>query len=412
MVASTVPRFMLIILVTSEICLRIAAQVTVDVQDPQLIYTLAGGTVANTPWNNGNSPFWGLCGGVIGTRPVGNSVTLIFNGTYVTATLLSAKDGSPSVQLIVDGTPVNPINIQDGTLSDSDFTTCNPLTTSSGTLAAGTHNATLVQLNNLGVMFFHNFIYTPLPVIVSVTSTVTTAVGPSTTSNPASGASTTGGAVATSSSSHSPVGPIVGGVLGGLVIVILAGLWLWRHKHQQRKGSSGKVHENTGVAAYRRSLEEQEDKETSTTAQQRPFSFGHGQSVVGAQHVDIEALPDQQRAVATTITQTPSIASEMSPQRALPALPAPPNTTNPNQFEIIERLISQNVPRQDIVSIVRTMAAAGPSGSGIEAGGDQLRAEAVQRQSDTHTSAMGIEMPQQGEGQHPPMYDFKDGRQI
>ncbi|KAG8984538.1 hypothetical protein FRB94_004673, partial [Tulasnella sp. JGI-2019a] len=143
MAASIFLCFMSIILVILEICLCIAAQVTVDVQDPQLIYTLAGGTVANTPWDNGDSPFWGLCGGVIGTRPVGNSVTLIFNGTYVSATLLSAKDGSPSVQLIVDGIPINPINTQDVTLSKSDFTICVPLTTSSGMLTAGTHNATL-----------------------------------------------------------------------------------------------------------------------------------------------------------------------------------------------------------------------------------------------------------------------------
>ncbi|KAG9020699.1 hypothetical protein FRB95_003654 [Tulasnella sp. JGI-2019a] len=406
MAASISLCFMSIILVILEICLRIAAQVTVDVQDPQLIYTLAGGTVANTPWDNGDSPFWGLCGGVIGTRPVGNSVTLIFNGTYVSATLLSAKDGSPSVQLIVDGTPINPINTQDVTLSKSDFTICVPLTTSSGMLTAGTHNATLVQLSGPGAMFFHNFIYTPLPVIISVTSTVTTAIA---TSNSVSAASPTGAAVTTSSSSPSPVGPIVGGIIGALVIAVLAGLWFWRQKRQHWKGGSGSVYENTGAAAYRRSLEEQDYRETSTTILQRPFSFGHSQSTVDAQHMEIEALPDQQRAAATT-TQTPSVALEMSSQHSLPVPPAPLSTTNPNQLEIIERLIGRNVPRQDIVSIVRTMAAAGPSGSGTEASDGSKRADAVQRQADTYISAMGIGIPQQGGAQHPPTYDFKDGR--
>ncbi|KAG9003402.1 hypothetical protein FRB94_003110 [Tulasnella sp. JGI-2019a] len=240
-----------------------------------------------------------------------------------------------SMKLIVDGTPISPINTQDSTLVGFDFTTYVSLTTSSDTLTAGTHNATLVLLQELGVVFFNNLIYTPTTVEPSASNSTPTA--------------------------HSLI------------------------------------------------LEEQEYKETSTAAQQRPFSFGRSQSIVATQHVDIEVLPDQQKAAATTTTRTPSIASELSPRGALPALPAPPSTANPNQFEIIERLISQNVPRQDIISILRTMAAAGPSGS---VAGDQQRAEAVQRQPNTHTSEMEIEMPQQGEGQHPPTYDFKNGRWV
>ncbi|KAG9017789.1 hypothetical protein FRB93_004600 [Tulasnella sp. JGI-2019a] len=404
---------MLTTLVISKICSRIAAQVTVGTQDPQLIYTLAGGVVVNNNmgrWTASNSPFSDKCGGVIGTGLAGNSVTLIFNGTYVSATLLLAQDSSQSVQLLVDGAAINPINTQDGSLPTTDFATCAPITTSSGTLTAGTHNATLVQLENHGWMFFHNFIYTPIPVTVSATSTVTTAVGPSTTLNPASAASTTGGAVATGSSSHSSVGPIVGGVLGGLVIAILAGLCLWRHRRQQREGDDN-LHENNGAAIYRGSSEEQEYKETSPSAQQRSFSFGRSQSIANAQHVDMEGLPDHQIVAATTTMQTPSIASELPQHRALPALPPSPSPANPNQLEIIERLINQNVPRQDITAIIRTMAAAGPSGSGAEVSGDQQRAGAIQRQPDTHTSETGIEMLRQGQEQHPPMYDFKDGRQ-
>ncbi|KAG9035418.1 hypothetical protein FRB95_011283 [Tulasnella sp. JGI-2019a] len=282
-----------------------------------------------------------------------------------------------SMKLIVDGTPISPINTQDSTLVGFDFTTYVSLTTSSDTLTAGTHNATLVLLQELGVVFFNNLIYTPTTVEPSASNSTPTA--------------------------HSLVGPIVGGV-GALMLAILAGLWFWQHKRQQREGD-GDMHENTSAAI----LEEQEYKETSTAAQQRPFSFGRSQSIVATQHVDIEVLPDQQKAAATTTTRTPSIASELSPRGALPALPAPPSTANPNQFEIIERLISQNVPRQDIISILRTMAAAGPSGS---VAGDQQRAEAVQRQPNTHTSEMEIEMPQQGEGQHPPTYDFKNGRWV
>ncbi|KAG8984539.1 hypothetical protein FRB94_004674 [Tulasnella sp. JGI-2019a] len=277
-------------------------------------------------------------------------------------------------------------------------------------LTAGTHNATLVQLNGPGAMFFHNFIYTPLPTFISVTSTVTTAGRPSATSNSASTASTTGAAVSTSSSHHSPVGPIVGGVIGILVIAILAGLWFRRQKHQPREGG-GDAHENTGAAAYRRSFEQQDYRETSTTILQRPFSFGHSQSTVDAQHMDIEALPDQQRAATTTTTQTPPITLEVSSQEALLAPPGPPNTTNPNQLEIIERLIGRNVPRQDIAAIVRTMAAAGPSGSGTEANGDQQRAEAVQRQPNTHISEMEIEMPRQEQELPPPVYNLIDGGQ-
>ncbi|KAG9020350.1 hypothetical protein FRB95_004610 [Tulasnella sp. JGI-2019a] len=83
MVASTSFRFMLTTLVISKICSRIAAQVTVGTQDPQLIYTLAGGVVVNNNmgrWTASNSPFSDKCGGVIGTGLAGNSVTLIFNG--------------------------------------------------------------------------------------------------------------------------------------------------------------------------------------------------------------------------------------------------------------------------------------------------------------------------------------------
>ncbi|KAG9017791.1 hypothetical protein FRB93_004602 [Tulasnella sp. JGI-2019a] len=362
-------RFMSILLVTLEICLGIAAQVTVGVHDPQLIYTPGGGVAAKIgPWNEGNPPFPDNCGGVIGTGTAGNSVTLIFNGGRFSISTAHCQWDSDQL----DQHP----------LVGLDLTTCVPLITSSDTLTAGTHNATLVLLQELGVMLFNNFIYIPATVEPS--------------------------ALNSTSIAHSLVGPIVGGVLGVLVIAILAGLWFWRHKRQKREGG-GDAHENTGAATHRSSLEEQEHKETSKTAQQRPFSSG-SQSIVDAEHVDIEALPDQQRAVTMTTIQNPSIDSELPTRRPLPALPPSPSTMDPSHYEIIERLINQNVPRQDIAVIVRTMAVAGPSYSGVEASGDQQRAEAVWRQPlDTHIPAIGTEMPRQGQEQHPPMYDFKDG---
>ncbi|KAG9003405.1 hypothetical protein FRB94_003113 [Tulasnella sp. JGI-2019a] len=486
MPVSTFFGVMSMILVILACSLNITAQVTVGVQDPQLIYSLPGGVNVNNNmdlWTNSTVPFSDACGGVIGAQNPGNSVTLMFTGTSVTATLLSALDSSLAVQLFVDGVAIKLLRTQDNSLGSTDFATCAPLTITSDPLAAGTHNATLVQLDPLGGwMFFHNFVYTPLPDAVTATVTAFTTLTPTPTPTPISStgstsassstpaptlssfpssglsttksstsdspASTTAAAVAATASTHSPVGAIVGVVIGLLVIAILVALWFWRRKRQQRETDDDMPEYKPygGGPIRRRSSGDQIYKDISPITQPQRFSFARGQTAADARYVDLEAMQKpaavasrghQQRPSAAPLipitTTRDSLATSNSSSRILaapsvinhvsppPSSAAATTTTDSSQerLELIERLVNQNVPRQDIAAVIRSMAAAELSGgsSGSKGGRDMRKAAATQRQrKEIYTPEEGgIEMSQRGQEEHaeaPPMYDFKDGRRV
>ncbi|KAG8886276.1 hypothetical protein FRB98_001373 [Tulasnella sp. 332] len=426
---------------------------------PLSVSPLTRSSFANpsTSYTNSNSPFDAACGGVIGTQFVGNGATFLFNGTSLTATLMAAQDSSQKVQLMIDGIVVQQTSTQDLTLPAADFSTCSPVTLQSELLSdSTTHNATITNLDTTGGwMFFHSFSFTPLPIIISVTSTVTTIVPsgasaidfstslPSTTpsnTNPpsivtssstkssASATSTT--AVATAASKPS-TGPIIGGVIAALIIILLVGLWFWRHRRQQRLNDTT---EYGGTVDRRTSPGDHIFKEGLPATIARPASFGRRRST-DARYIDLEAIPK------LAATRMHPISRELQQQPPIPSVPiwdaavveqpsrrpsAPAslvNHTNPHpspglsginqdRLDLVERLVNRNVPREDIAAIIRTMAAAELGGS--KPSPDQRRSQAALRRHDIHIPELEM-MIRQGREQlqeAPPMYDFKDNRLV
>ncbi|KAG8874293.1 hypothetical protein FRB97_006011 [Tulasnella sp. 331] len=418
-----------IILAILSVCLSIAAQVTIGIQDPQLIYQSWGIPVVNVDsYTNSNSPFDAACGGVIGTQFVGNGATFLFNGTSLTATLMAAQDSSQKVQLMIDGIVVQQTSTQDLTLPAADFSTCSPVTLQSELLSdSTTHNATITNLDTTGGASAIDF-STSLPSTTPSNTNPPSIVTSSSTKSSASATSTT--AVATAASKPS-TGPIIGGVIAALVIILLVGLWFWRRRRQQRLNDTT---EYGGTVDRRTSPGDHIFKEGLPATIARPASFGRRRST-DARYIDLEAIPK------LAATRMHPISRELQQQPPIPSVPiwdaavveqpsrrpsAPAslvNHTNPHpspglsginqdRLDLVERLVSRNVPREDIAAIIRTMAAAELGGS--KPSPDQRRSQAALRRHDIHIPELEM-MIRQGREQlqeAPPMYDFKDNRLV
>ncbi|KAG9038001.1 hypothetical protein FRB95_003394 [Tulasnella sp. JGI-2019a] len=157
-------------------------------------------------------------------------------GVAATVALYGDRLGA-TAQILVDGTSVQSVDTV-GNVTEVWTKQCRLIIASTPALSYGIHNMTLEQ-SGPGYLYFGNFTYaTSLPASVStvVTSSTIAASLTATSASAASSNSTTSAAQA--GASHSPTGPIVGGVVGGLVLLVIVAVVAWillsRRRHSQR----------------------------------------------------------------------------------------------------------------------------------------------------------------------------------
>jgi len=177
----------------------------------------------------GTTAYTENCGGLGSLCNFNDSASLLFNGTSVTVNFLARWNGVVNASVFLDGqlwTQVNTSNFYvEPFFDDLPWTTtqCLPISaTTSGLSPDVQHNITIQKPTNdptFGfVLLFQSFEYTP--------------VGETTQSVPPLES-----ASAPTSSSHTNVGAIVGGTIGGLVLLAAAAAFIFfvlRRKQQTR----------------------------------------------------------------------------------------------------------------------------------------------------------------------------------
>ncbi|KAG8874753.1 hypothetical protein FRB98_008241 [Tulasnella sp. 332] len=166
-----------------------------------------------------NAGYWDICGGVVLLNSsVVSTATFLFNGTEITVYFHVLTHGG-FAHLYLDGEYWETI----GTGWSSSSDECLMSTSINIGLSEQTHNVTVINSDPLYVSYLAGFSYIPFTYVTPTTTlslTTETQTTAAATSAISAAASAISAATSTISATPRSIGPIIGGVIGGLVILL------------------------------------------------------------------------------------------------------------------------------------------------------------------------------------------------
>ncbi|KAG8883047.1 hypothetical protein FRB97_007312 [Tulasnella sp. 331] len=336
---------LLLLLWMPTLILSTPANVTVQANDPNLIYA-GTGTYSPTNMYGGPKNIFTLCQEYVtaATDTAGNSVSLNFTGTAVSYTFLLDHDGS-TAQILIDGQQVDAVNTNNAT-TEAD-TNCFMITKSVA-VTSGTHTITAVNQVTTGqfVMYFLNFAYTPVdPSTTSASQSSSTSAAPTPNQSAPTPANTS------TSTNHTP---IIAGAVGGVIglLFFLAAIFYVRKRRQNHvvdlidneEGDRGDREGSALTGAYRDRSPGPEHDDNATTVS--PFMTANNiapASTLTAQSFTSKPATTSSKAVYKREAEAAALESSAAHQGVDPAF--------------IREMMQHNVPGPEIATMIRAMAA-------------------------------------------------------
>ncbi|KAG9039031.1 hypothetical protein FRB95_012742 [Tulasnella sp. JGI-2019a] len=365
----------------------LAQTTTVLTNDTRIIYSGPNEpTLTGVAWGNPGLDLTTYndhtCGtGLIATTSLGAAATLLFTGTSVTVNFLTGQNAA-TVIVIIDDIPISLIDTV-ATNTVDHYYTCSQDPVTSGNLANGQHNITVIKSVTDGFMFLQDFVVTGQPIsrtggasgatapAASGTGTyvssatagagVISSAGTSNTNtaSPPSSSSSSSSSSDTAAKAHkSSVPAIVGAIAGILVICVLAVAGIM---YCRRRRNYDNQHYEAGPSTYA-----------------TPFSptGGHppmGENLINGNlmgvNMTIEKIPSGAPHAAfdmsgslgykgDQVPPSPSVASAPSPYYPQQQLPSPVHTQPVSQQQFPNPVYTQPVPQQQFPSPVHTQPVA------------------------------------------------------
>ncbi|KAG8994377.1 hypothetical protein FRB94_009940 [Tulasnella sp. JGI-2019a] len=376
----------LVLGISAILCLlrtvRAQSNVQVNWNDSRIVYSSPSSDLWNQTWENYNtvlnassglgcgiSAYPGLCSGFLSLCQVNDTASLSFIGTSVTVNFLDRWNGNSAVKLLLDGqlwTSVNTSNVDgepwptDTQALNSTPPVCIPTSVTKASLANQVHNVTVMvpqsdpRYGLVELLQGFNYVGSTSVVPLSVyTSTTQVAVSTSTISSQAASSSTTGAEQSVAHKSHT--GPIVGGVIGAIVLILLAVTTMYLVLRRKARR-----------VAVGRDLDLNEENFNKRG--------GSNEDAIAISPYDPARLTSSPRLEgAITIGQASKggISLTNSAQSLIPRTNSPIRSGSngrPSHLEVIQGLLDQGVPGPQIASVIKLIeeeeaALRGASGS-------------------------------------------------
>ncbi|KAG8845125.1 hypothetical protein FRB96_002727 [Tulasnella sp. 330] len=183
--------------------------VNIMMDSPLVVYSLYGVNLSASflvdSVSNPDAGYWDECGGVVLLNSyVDSTASILFNGTEIAVSFLLSTNGGPA-DLYLDGEYWETAITQSSNIpADCQFYNAININ-----LSEQTHNITVINSNPSNVSYLAGFSYIPF-----------TTVTPTTSLSSANATQPMPTATSALSVKHNSMGPIIGGVIGGLVILV------------------------------------------------------------------------------------------------------------------------------------------------------------------------------------------------